>query len=153
MSNCATCSWSTNIQLSNIKYFDFTAVENKTFLRKKAWFSAANDPHFANLTMMLNSPLAVAKKIWWRWQESNLRPPECKSGALPTELHPQKNGCGDRIWTCDLWVMSPTSYRTAPPRDKPLMVGLGRLELPTSRLSGVRSNQLSYRPSFKRTSW
>ena len=24
---------------------------------------------------------------------------------------------------------------------KPLMVGLGRLELPTSRLSGVRSNQ------------
>ncbi len=27
------------------------------------------------------------------------------------------------------------------------MVGLGRIELPTSRLSGVRSNQLSYRPS------
>ena len=28
------------------------------------------------------------------------------------------------------------------------MVGLGRFELPTSRLSGVRSNQLSYRPKF-----
>ena len=28
----------------------------------------------------------------------------------------------------------------------PIMVGLGRLELPTSPLSGVRSNQLSYRP-------
>ena len=27
-----------------------------------------------------------------------------------------------------------------------MMVGLGRFELPTSRLSGVRSNQLSYRP-------
>ena len=27
-----------------------------------------------------------------------------------------------------------------------IMVGLGRLELPTSRLSGVRSNRLSYRP-------
>ena len=27
-----------------------------------------------------------------------------------------------------------------------LLVGLGRLELPTSRLSGVRSNRLSYRP-------
>ena len=27
------------------------------------------------------------------------------------------------------------------------LVGLGRLELPTSRLSGVRSNRLSYRPS------
>ena len=28
------------------------------------------------------------------------------------------------------------------------MVGQGRLELPTSRLSVVRSNQLSYKPSF-----
>ncbi len=29
---------------------------------------------------------------------------------------------------------------------KKKLVGLGRLELPTSRLSGVRSNHLSYRP-------
>jgi hypothetical protein len=29
------------------------------------------------------------------------------------------------------------------------MVGLGRFELPTSRLSGVRSNQLSYRPETR----
>ncbi|CAN0603564.1 unnamed protein product, partial [Ectocarpus sp. 12 AP-2014] len=28
------------------------------------------------------------------------------------------------------------------------LVGLGRLELPTSPLSGVRSNQLSYRPIY-----
>ena len=27
-----------------------------------------------------------------------------------------------------------------------VMVGLGRLELPTSRLSSARSNQLSYKP-------
>ena len=25
-------------------------------------------------------------------------------------------GSGGRIRTCDLWVMSPTSYQTAPPR-------------------------------------
>ena len=31
------------------------------------------------------------------------------------------------------------------------MVGLGRVELPTSRLSGVRSNQLSYRPKKSRS--
>ena len=30
------------------------------------------------------------------------------------------------------------------------MVGLTRLELVTSRLSGVRSNQLSYRPFLKK---
>ena len=33
-----------------------------------------------------------------------------------------------------------------------IVVGLGRLELPTSRLSGVRSNHLSYRPDAKHTS-
>ena len=30
------------------------------------------------------------------------------------------------------------------------LVGLGRFELPTSPLSGVRSNQLSYKPSVLR---
>ena len=29
-----------------------------------------------------------------------------------------------------------------------ILVGLGRIELPTSPLSGVRSSQLSYRPGF-----
>src|SRR4051794_8214987 len=37
--------------------------------------------------------------------------------------------------------------RFLPYRMKFRMVGLGRLELPTSPLSGVRSNHLSYRPS------
>src|SRR5256885_8140998 len=39
------------------------------------------------------------------------------------------------------------------PRHRPLyrLVGLGRFELPTSRLSGVRSNQLSYRPAVTLT--
>ena len=37
-----------------------------------------------------------------------------------------------------------------PPESIRYVVGLGRIELPTSRLSGVRSNQLSYRPvSFR----
>ncbi len=31
------------------------------------------------------------------------------------------------------------------------LVGLGRLELPTSPLSGVRSNHLSYRPNVRST--
>jgi hypothetical protein len=36
--------------------------------------------------------------------------------------------------------------RPRTPRATERLVGLGRLERPTSRLSGVRSNQLSYRP-------
>ena len=63
--------------------------------------------------------------VWWSWPGSNRRPPACKTGALPTELQPR--------------------------REKPLagrrMVGLSGLEPLTSRLSGGRSNQLSYRPT------
>ena len=55
-------------------------------------------------------------KIWWSWTDLNRLPPACKAGALPDELQPL------------------------------IMVGLERLELSTSRLSGVRSNHLSYRP-------
>ena len=59
-----------------------------------------------------------AVQHWWSQSGSNRRPPACKAGALPAELWPH--------------------FKT--------LVGLGRLELPTSPLSGVRSNHLSYRP-------
>ena len=34
-----------------------------------------------------------------------------------SELDSHSLGCGRRIWTTDLRVMSPTSYQTAPSRD------------------------------------
>ena len=61
---------------------------------------------------------------WWSLTGSNRRPHACKARALPTELRPHFR-------------------RTNLMR----MVGLGRLELPTSRLSSARSNQLSYKPT------
>ena len=48
--------------------------------------------------------------------ESNQRHEDFQSSALPTELSGQNSG--DRIWTYDLRVMSPTSFQTAPPRGK-----------------------------------
>jgi hypothetical protein len=54
---------------------------------------------------------------WWSQSGSNRRPQACKASALPTELWPP-----------------------------PTVVGRGGVEPPTSRLSGVRSNHLSYRP-------
>ena len=66
------------------------------------------------------------------------------------------SGGGELVRTDDLLVanqaLSQLSYTpdlhliTQNLRSPNNMVGLGRFELPTSRLSGVRSNQLSYRP-------
>ena len=35
---------------------------------------------------------------WWRWTGSNRRPPACKAGALPAELHPQRLNTWPRFW-------------------------------------------------------
>ena len=78
--------------------------------------------------------------------------------------HHPKTGGGERDRTDDLLVANqalsqlsytpisrcpPVSTHIRPaPRPPEDVVGLGRFELPTSRLSGVRSNQLSYRPPW-----
>ena len=59
---------------------------------------------------------------WWSRSGSNRRPQACKARALPTELRPRVRQSASQ------------------------MVGPGRVERPTSRLSGVRSNHLSYEP-------
>ncbi len=69
---------------------------------------------------------------WWSWTGSNRRPPACKAGALPAELQP-------------LNAISPKPHHQAEHSERNV-VGLDRLELSTSPLSGVRSNHLSYRP-------
>ena len=69
-----------------------------------------------------------ASEGWWSQTGSNRRPHACKARALPAELWPR-------------------NQKTNAALDK--MVGLGRLELPTSRLSSARSNQLSYKPSAR----
>ncbi len=64
----------------------------------------------------------------------------------------QKTGGGERDRTDDLLLAKQALYQLSYTPKGALtgirvgMVGLSRLELPTSRLSGVRSNHLSYRP-------
>ncbi len=82
----------------------------------------------------------VASNKWWRRTGSNRRPEACKATALPTELRP-RNGSSDMPF--GIIEALPDTQHT-----KFKVVGLGRLELPTSRLSGVRSNHLSYRPQI-----
>jgi hypothetical protein len=73
-------------------------------------------------------------------------------------LHPEplfnklsEPGGADRDRTDDLRLAKPalSQLSYSPGRSDVsavFLVGLGRVELPTSPLSGVRSNQLSYRP-------
>ena len=42
--------------------------------------------------------------------------PEPNEGSGYSDVLRHHTGSGDRIRTCDLWVMSPASYRAAPPR-------------------------------------
>jgi hypothetical protein len=80
-------------------------------------------------------------KKWWSQTGSNRRPHACKARALPAELWPQwGNSEGN---AAQLGSEGDTQKLQEQVRS---LVGLGRLELPTSRLSSARSNQLSYKP-------
>jgi hypothetical protein len=85
----------------------------------------------AKLNMARAAPCESRVEDWWSGPGLNRQPPACKADALPIELPPRY-----------LPVHSRTRHRL-------LLVGLGRVELPTSPLSGARSSQLSYRPFLK----
>jgi hypothetical protein len=120
-----------------------------------------------------SNPIQLSRNlIWDRWDPRFLRvatkkpsisgcPPSDFRSLLPSlsfqqrtlEAHSRRRrfGGADRARTDDLRLaraaLSQLSYSPVERwPERPAMVGLGRLELPTSRLSGVRSNQLSYRP-------
>src|ERR1700748_980081 len=73
----------------------------------------------------LNDIISGDQTIWWSQTGSNRRPHACKARALPAELWPRNQKTNAHSMK---------------------MGGRGRLELPTSRLSSARSNQLSYKP-------
>ena len=113
-------------------------------------------------------PIFVKK--WWLQLESNQRHQDFQSCALPTELWshkkwrfvrdlnpwslawqasvitttPTNHGCERRIWTSDLWVMSPTSYQTALSRDLKIRGGGKgiRTPAPISRPPGFQDRSL-----------
>ena len=105
-------------------YSLFTITKSMVFNIKTC--AIINDTNFF-------SKIYFTKNCWWSQTGSNRRPPACKAGALPAELWPPRSATIKVDHLVKLSTMQ-------------IMVGLGRLELPTSRLSGVRSNQLSYRP-------
>ena len=88
---------------------------------------------------------SIFNLIWWSQTGSNRRPHACKARALPAELWPRTR----RRMPFALATAQRPSFKKACRAEaakQRRLVGLGRLELPTSRLSSARSNQLSYKP-------
>ena len=46
-------------------------------------------------TARITSFTAFSEDIWWTWPGSNRRPPACKAGALPAELHAHRKRYSD----------------------------------------------------------
>ncbi len=115
------------------------------------------------LSKIQSSNPLIYKRKWWRWTGSNRWPPACKAGALPAELHPRNRRQVAGYSNDTRTFYNPSHIYMEPLQTSnsfrnilwpvschlsPELVGLGGFEPPTSRLSGVRSNQLSYRPPF-----
>ena len=127
-------------------------------LAAAAQWAAAAKRCFADegvLALLLSASDRVDQTIWWSQTGSNRRPHACKARALPAELWPRNQKTNAS--RSQLILRSPSQSATAqqPSFKKACraeaakqrrLVGLGRLELPTSRLSSARSNQLSYKP-------
>src|SRR5207248_3336659 len=95
-----------------------------------------NSLHCQFPSLVLIPVFCLVDTDWWSRSGSNRRPQACKARALPTELRPHRKteyrhqvteSTDTRIPLSVFWVV----------------VGPGRVERPTSRLSGVRSNHLS----------
>ena len=93
-----------------------------------------------NPTFTMSTPVMMSLKTSGR----NLFIPFAKTQHIPKSQ--KRSGGARRSRTDDLMLAKHALYQLSYGPQK-VMVGPGRLELPTSRLSGVRSNQLSYGPS------
>ena len=114
-------------------------IASRPSFRPKSETLHARQTCFTDPIISVVPPLASRK--WWRRTGLNRRPPACKAGALPLSYAPSHSSSSQS---------GLISLATGKGRRRSKMVGPGRFELPTSRLSSARSNQLSYRPEAKK---
>src|ERR1700723_228917 len=100
---------------------------------------------YLNGKLCLEDNSSIFNSIWWSQTGSNRRPHACKARALPAELWPRFPRRPSSPFQAMPGTLQPIVTRVCVSQRRSV-VGLGRLELPTSRLSSARSNQLSYKP-------
>ncbi len=132
---------------------------NYSWLGSRPVFALASFAGHASINLTAPPRVALGE-AWWSQTGSNRRPHACKARALPAELWPR-----NQKTNASLSHVEPKFASTGPPSqalrrgslrsrwpaepeaaEQRRLVGLGRLELPTSRLSSARSNRLSYKP-------
>ena len=86
--------------LFNVRFFGYLWIPTKRYFKRNilslAFISLVGSSRFELPTSRLSGARSnhlsyepiVLSRFWWRWRDSNPRPPACKAGALPTELHP-----------------------------------------------------------------
>ena len=65
-----------------------------------------------SLPPLATRELSHIKFKWSWWTDSNPRPADYKSAALPTELHQHSESRGDRTRTCGILVPNQALYQT-----------------------------------------
>ena len=135
------------------KIFSYQRSLDQKIVSRLCWAGASDGCLSVRLVVDWRQSNRLGLWTWWSWTGSNRRPQACKARALPAELQPQS--CITRLVQENLEVRPVRfdQFVVVEFTTKPLrlsygveLVGLGGLEPPTSRLSGGRSNHLSYRP-------
>ena len=104
--------------------------------------SVGIEPTTPRFSVLCSANWAMKPHTWrFRW---DLNPRSLAWQASVITTTPRNHfGCGSWIWTNDLWVMSPTSYRAAPSRDNFFGGGKGiRTPAPISRPVGFQDRSL-----------
>ena len=151
--------------LRNLRSLVFSLLVSKFAFRSEVLIWSSHQ-----IRLCFVSSMKFSRFMWWRRGESNSWPPACKAGALPAELRPHEYISFSFSQLCVIRRPAPrrTQVQSAVPSSSFLdlteikrniheiynrqsisiqkLVGLRGLGPLTSRLSGVRSNQLSYRP-------
>ena len=103
---------------------------------------AGIEPATRGFSVLCSTDWAMKPKKWRFRRDLNPRSSAWQADVID-RYTTEPNGCGRWIWTNDLWVMSPASYRAAPSRDITNGGGKGiRTPAPLSRPPGFQDRSL-----------
>ena len=93
----------------------FIWMRHRGFEPRTTWLKVKCSTNWANIPYLVLNKLNAQSRN--RTSDTRIFSPLLYRLSYLGKWKLSFQNCGDRIWTYDLRVMSPTSYQTAPPRD------------------------------------